>query len=125
MVAPVNHLNVGNSNYTPIGCPPRNKARLFRPMQQLAVHPDVIVRRVRLRTQFGHHLTVHPYAPFCDQRLRLASRYHPRRSDDLLQPLQLAVATDELNPQKSRILLSLALLKGDKPAQIQELFRTY
>jgi L-asparaginase len=35
------------------------------------------------------------------------------------------VASDELNPQKSRILLSLALAKNDKPAQIQELFRTY
>jgi L-asparaginase len=35
------------------------------------------------------------------------------------------IASDELNPQKSRILLSLALLNGDKPAQIQELFRTY
>jgi L-asparaginase len=35
------------------------------------------------------------------------------------------IASDELNPQKSRILLSLALLKGDKPVQIQELFRTY
>jgi L-asparaginase len=35
------------------------------------------------------------------------------------------IASDELNPQKSRILLSLALLKGDQPAQIQELFRTY
>jgi L-asparaginase len=35
------------------------------------------------------------------------------------------IASDELNPQKSRILLSLALLKDDKPAQIQELFRTY
>jgi L-asparaginase len=35
------------------------------------------------------------------------------------------IASDELNPQKSRILLSLALLKGDKPAHIQELFRTY
>jgi L-asparaginase len=35
------------------------------------------------------------------------------------------IASDELNPQKSRILLSLALLKGDPPAQIQELFRTY
>src|SRR6185369_1145578 len=35
------------------------------------------------------------------------------------------VASDELNPQKSRILLSLALLKDSQPAQIQELFRTY
>jgi L-asparaginase len=35
------------------------------------------------------------------------------------------IASDELNPQKSRILLSLALLKGDQPAHIQELFRTY
>jgi L-asparaginase len=35
------------------------------------------------------------------------------------------IASDELNPQKSRILLSLALLKGDQPAQIQELFKTY
>ena len=35
------------------------------------------------------------------------------------------VASDELNPQKSRILLSLALLKTSSPAQIQEMFRTY
>jgi L-asparaginase len=35
------------------------------------------------------------------------------------------IASDELNPQKSRILLSLALLKPDSPAQIQQLFRTY
>jgi L-asparaginase len=35
------------------------------------------------------------------------------------------IASDELNPQKSRILLSLALLNKPQPAQIQELFRTY
>lgn len=35
------------------------------------------------------------------------------------------IASDELNPQKSRILLSLALLTPHTPAQIQELFRTY
>jgi L-asparaginase len=35
------------------------------------------------------------------------------------------VASDELNPQKSRILLSLALLKDTQPTQIQEMFRTY
>jgi L-asparaginase len=35
------------------------------------------------------------------------------------------IASDELNPQKSRILLSLALLKQRTPAQVQELFRTY
>src|SRR4051794_25662745 len=36
------------------------------------------------------------------------------------------VASDELNPQKSRILLSLALLNASRQsAQIQELFRTY
>lgn len=35
------------------------------------------------------------------------------------------VASDELNPQKSRILLSLALLKPHTTAQIQELFATY
>jgi L-asparaginase len=35
------------------------------------------------------------------------------------------IASDELNPQKSRILLSLALLNKQQPAQIQELFRTY
>jgi L-asparaginase len=35
------------------------------------------------------------------------------------------VASDELNPQKSRILLSLALLKNSQPAQIQEMFRSY
>ena len=35
------------------------------------------------------------------------------------------IASDELNPQKARILLSLALLTPHTPAQIQELFRTY
>ena len=35
------------------------------------------------------------------------------------------IASDELNPQKSRILLSLALLKPESPSQIQQSFRTY
>jgi L-asparaginase len=35
------------------------------------------------------------------------------------------IASDELNPQKSRILLSLALLKQRPAAQIQELFYTH
>ena len=35
------------------------------------------------------------------------------------------IASDELNPQKSRILLSLALLKQIQPAQLQQMFRTY
>lgn len=35
------------------------------------------------------------------------------------------IASDELNPQKSRILLSLALLSDRRPAQVQELFRNY
>ena len=35
------------------------------------------------------------------------------------------IASDELNPQKSRILLSLALLKPRSPADIQQLFMTY
>ena len=35
------------------------------------------------------------------------------------------VASDELNPQKSRILLSLALLKQRSKAEIQNLFTTY
>lgn len=35
------------------------------------------------------------------------------------------VASDELNPQKARILLSLALLKPRPVSQIQELFYTY
>jgi len=35
------------------------------------------------------------------------------------------VASDELNPQKSRILLTLALLKPRPNAQLQELFNTY
>jgi L-asparaginase len=35
------------------------------------------------------------------------------------------VASDELNPQKSRILLSLALLQPRTPAQIQQMFYTY
>jgi L-asparaginase len=35
------------------------------------------------------------------------------------------IASDELNPQKSRILLTLALLKKATPAQVQTMFRTY
>jgi len=35
------------------------------------------------------------------------------------------IASDELNPQKARILLSLALLKTRTPEQIQKLFYTY
>src|SRR6266403_1321511 len=35
------------------------------------------------------------------------------------------IASDELNPQKSRILLSLALLKPESSSQIQEMFRAY
>jgi L-asparaginase len=35
------------------------------------------------------------------------------------------VASDELNPQKSRILLMLALLKPRTPAEIQRLFQSY
>src|SRR5258708_5336620 len=35
------------------------------------------------------------------------------------------VASDELNPQKSRILLSLALLKTHSPDQLQQMFATY
>jgi L-asparaginase len=35
------------------------------------------------------------------------------------------VASDELNPQKARILLSLALLKPRSNAEIQKLFSTY
>ena len=35
------------------------------------------------------------------------------------------IASDELNPQKSRILLALALLNNSQPSRLQELFRTY
>src|SRR5262249_23225579 len=35
------------------------------------------------------------------------------------------IASDELNPQKARILLSLALLKQRSPADIQKLFYAY
>ena len=35
------------------------------------------------------------------------------------------IASDELNPQKARILLSLALLKKPTPAQLQTMYRTY
>ena len=35
------------------------------------------------------------------------------------------IASDELNPQKARILLSLALLKQRTPDQLQQLFYTY
>jgi len=35
------------------------------------------------------------------------------------------IASDELNPQKARILLSLALLKQHSKAELQNLFITY
>ena len=35
------------------------------------------------------------------------------------------IASDELNPQKARILLSLALLKQHSPADLQNLYRAY
>jgi L-asparaginase len=35
------------------------------------------------------------------------------------------VASDELNPQKSRILLMLALQEPRTPAEIQRLFQSY
>jgi L-asparaginase len=35
------------------------------------------------------------------------------------------IASDELNPQKARILLSLALLTKSTPAQVQTMFQTY
>jgi len=35
------------------------------------------------------------------------------------------IASDELNPQKSRILLSLALLKPHSKSELQNLFTTY
>jgi len=35
------------------------------------------------------------------------------------------IASDELNPQKARILLSLALLTRPTPAQVQTMFQTY
>jgi L-asparaginase len=35
------------------------------------------------------------------------------------------IASDELNPQKARVLLSLALLKQRSPAELQKLYSTY
>ena len=35
------------------------------------------------------------------------------------------IASDELNPQKARILLSLALLKNVPKEQLQAMYRTY
>jgi L-asparaginase len=35
------------------------------------------------------------------------------------------IASDELNPQKARILLALALLKQRSKTEIQNLFTTY
>jgi L-asparaginase len=35
------------------------------------------------------------------------------------------IASDELNPQKARILLTLALLQQRSPQEIQRLFNTY
>ncbi len=35
------------------------------------------------------------------------------------------IASDELNPQKARVLLALALLKQSTAAQAQTMFQTY
>jgi len=35
------------------------------------------------------------------------------------------IASDELNPQKARILLSLALLKQHTPKELQDMFGKY
>jgi L-asparaginase len=35
------------------------------------------------------------------------------------------IASDELNPQKARVLLSLALLKPRTPKEVQQLFYEY
>jgi len=35
------------------------------------------------------------------------------------------IASDELNPQKARILLTLALMKQHSPADIQKMFQAY
>jgi L-asparaginase len=35
------------------------------------------------------------------------------------------IASDELNPQKARVLLSLALLKSRTPQDLQRLFNEY
>jgi L-asparaginase len=35
------------------------------------------------------------------------------------------IASDELNPQKARILLSLALLKKPSAGELQKMFYTY
>jgi L-asparaginase len=35
------------------------------------------------------------------------------------------IASDELNPQKARVLLSLALLKPKNPHKIQTMFNSY
>jgi L-asparaginase len=35
------------------------------------------------------------------------------------------IASDELNPQKARILLALALLQNHSPQELQELFYEY
>jgi len=35
------------------------------------------------------------------------------------------IASDELNPQKARVLLSLALLKTRTPKELQQLFYEY
>ena len=84
-------LRIGNRRHVPLWLVQHVVARLLRLLQQLAVHADVVPRRVRLRAQLRHHLAVHPHAPFGDQRLRLASRGHSGGGNDLLQPLRRAL----------------------------------
>lgn len=48
-------------------------------------------------------------------------KYH----DHVIPELVNLVASDELNPQKARVLLSLALLKTRTPQEIQRLFYEY
>ena len=56
----------------------------LRPLQQLAIHPDVVARGVVLRPQLGDHLAVDLHPPGQNDLLGLPPARNPRRRQNLL-----------------------------------------
>jgi hypothetical protein len=57
--------------------------RLLR-IDELAVHLDMVLVRVGLGAELGHHLAVHAHPAFGDERFRGAARRHSRGGYDFL-----------------------------------------
>jgi hypothetical protein len=75
--------------YVALGLVQHKIALPFRPMQQLAVHANVVAASISLSAQLGHYLAVYLHAALFNQFLGPAATRHPSTRQDLLQPFQL------------------------------------